>query len=77
MNIRLDYINKFEEGTYEKLEDLRRVYINLDLALQTILPLKNIDPALERAIALARTHLEESLMYGIKSLCLKYEVKDA
>lgn len=74
MDIRLDYINKFNPGAVEEMTEIRQAYIDLDNRLTAICGETN-DPALKRTYALARTNLEISSMYAIKSCCLAYEEK--
>lgn len=79
MNNRLDYISKFEDGTVEKMTELRKKFIDIDNELRGYVDPNGcvtITPALARTVSLARTHVETASMYAIKSLCLKHEVKE-
>lgn len=76
MDNRLDFISNLKDGTVEKMTALRKKFIDLDNELKDLLLDQKLDennPALNRCVALARTHIEEALMYAIKSLCLKHE----
>lgn len=77
MNNRLDFISNIEAIGIELMTQIRTAYINLDeclvhLSTNSANPL---DGAANRALSLARTNLETSLQYAIKTLCLQYEVK--
>ena len=74
--LRLDYIQNIEHEYTEKMIELRRMFIEVDLALMEIGDdtLLNPESGALRTLALARTHLETSLMYVIKSLCLVGEI---
>ena len=77
MNNRLDYINKFKNNQIAKLhlQNCRESYVNIDDSLKLIV--ENVkDAATQRAISLARTHLETSLFYAQKGIALKHENKD-
>jgi len=77
-NIRLDFISNIEDVYVQRMKELRAMYIDLDLALSEIEEDQMFDknPGAMRTISLARTHLETSLMYAIKSLCIIGEIKD-
>jgi hypothetical protein len=77
MNNRLDFITAIEPEGIALMTDVRQAYINLDEVLRhfTLNPNKALDPAGNRTLALARTNLETSLQYAIKTLCLQYETK--
>ena len=75
-NIRLDFITNIASEYTSRMAELRAMYINLDLAVCEIeddVDFNHECGAL-RTIALARTHLEISLQYAIKSLCLVGEI---
>jgi|HubBroStandDraft_5_1064220.scaffolds.fasta_scaffold139261_1 hypothetical protein len=77
MNIRLDFISTIEQQGLDHMADIRKVYMQLDdlLVHHSKMPMKPLDGAGNRALALARTNLETSLQYAIKTLCLQYEIK--
>jgi len=70
--IRLDYIQNIEPEYTERMRELRMMFIEIDMALQEIEDDTqfNSESGALRTLSLARTHLETSCMYGIKSLCL-------
>jgi hypothetical protein len=79
-DIRLDYIEAVNSVARELMIDIRQKYIALDSSIadfQDAFP--NIsngrDPVAARAALIARTHLETSLQYAIKALCLCGEIK--
>ena len=76
LDIRLDFISNIQQGAIDKMTEIRRMYINLDkiISVQADKMLEN--PAGLRAASLARTHLEISLQYAIKTLCLLGEIKE-
>lgn len=76
-NIRLDFISNIENDYLARMAELRAMYIDLDLAIQELEDDENFEheSGAMRTISLARTHLETSLQYAIKSLCLIGEVK--
>jgi hypothetical protein len=65
-------INKFKDDTADKLfVIIRKLYINLDTELRGLVELEeHINPEVMRTLALARTNLETSLMYAIKTICI-------
>ena len=71
-NIRFDYIENIGEEYCKRMEELRAMYIELDLAIQEMEDDENCDQecGAQRTISITRTKLEESLHYAIKSLCL-------
>lgn len=77
MDNRLDFISAIEEEGIKLMTDVRQAFIHVDAALRhfTQNPGKPLDGAGNRTLALARTHLEISLQYAIKTLCLQYEIK--
>lgn len=77
MNNRLDFISNIEPTGIEIMSDIRKSYIQLDEILKhfAVNPIKLLDAAGQRSLSLARTNLETSLQYAIKTLCLQYEVK--
>jgi hypothetical protein len=76
MDNRLDFISKFKNETLAGMEfrAARERFIEIDAELQKLLE-NPVEPALARSVSLARTYLEQSLQYTIKSLCLKHEDK--
>jgi len=77
MNNRLDYIGKFKDGAVEKMTEIRAKFVALDEELRMLAcNSESVDPAFNRTLALARTHIETASMYAIKSVCLKYEDKN-
>jgi hypothetical protein len=74
MDNRLDFIDKFKEGATEAMADLRKKYIALDDVLRELIK-EHSSVQFARVVSIARTYLETSLQYGIKSLCLKHEDK--
>ena len=77
MNIRLDFISNIHPDGIAIMTDMRKLYMSLDdiLIHQSKNPDRPLDGAGNRALALARTNLEISLQYAIKTLCLQYEIK--
>lgn len=77
-NIRLDFISNIEEDYLLRMGDIRAMYIDLDLAIQEIEDDESVDRdcGVMRTVALARTHLEISLQYANKSLCLAGEIRN-
>lgn len=77
MNIRLDFISNIHPQGIEHMTELREIYMRLDtlLVAHSNHQTRPLDGAGNRALALARTNLETSLQYGIKTLCLQYEIK--
>jgi len=75
--IRLDYIQDIEHEYTERMRELRSMFIDLDMALMEIEDDDRFNPesGALRTLALARTHLETSSMYAIKSLCLTGEIQ--
>ena len=74
--IRLDFITNIASEYTARMAELRAMYIELDMAICEIEDDEGFDheTAALRTIALARTHLETSLQYAIKSLCLVGEI---
>jgi len=74
---KLNHMCKFKHPVYvERMETFRNLFIDLDDKLRLIVE-EDIEHKGEamRTIALARTHLEQSLMYTIKTLCILGEEK--
>ncbi len=75
---RLDYIEKIDQIEIDRMTDIRSKFIALDRELQKIsddlFAKKRMDDGL-RVISLARTQLEVSLQFSIKSLCILGEIK--
>lgn len=78
MSTRLDYINEFKnkDAAIQDMSDLRKKFIELDDVLRDAFNDEK-NPQVLRAISLARTKLEQSCMYAIKSLCLVHEKENA
>lgn len=78
MNIRLDFIINTAPEVIDLMTEVRKAYINLDEVLRHFSdnPVNPLEAASNRTLALARTNLEISLQYAIKTLCLQYENKD-
>lgn len=76
LDIRLDFIDKIQPGAIEKMTHLRQMFIELDGIICIQADKMKDNPAGQRAASLARTHLEISLQYAIKTLCLLGEIKD-
>lgn len=78
MDNRLDFISKIEPNGIELMTAIRKAYIDLDNVLRhfTGNHANPLDAAANRTLALARTHLETSLQFAIKTLCLQYEIKE-
>lgn len=77
LDIRLDFISNFKnnELAIKEMSELREKYIALDKILTDIFECEK-NPALLRTLAIARTSLETSLMYAIKTCCLAYEAEN-
>ncbi len=73
---RLDFIDKIDPKFIEKMRNIRGMYMALDnlIAMQfpdyPVLQVKGQTAAAFRSAELARTNLEISLQYTIKTLCL-------
>ena len=78
MNIRLDFISNIDPEGLMHMKAVRNLYMKLDDILnhQSIHPEKPLDGAAKRTLILAKTNLEISLQYAIKTLCLQYEIKE-
>jgi hypothetical protein len=76
MDYRLDFITRIHPDGIELMSLIRKLYIELDYDLQEIQQKKPLSAAGSRALVIARTHLETSLQYAIKTLCLQYEIKE-
>lgn len=71
---RMDFIEKFKDGTIENMTNLRKKYLDLEEGLERLkenaeygmLSDNNIQRVFEQTI----NHLEASQMYSIKFLCL-------
>lgn len=70
---RLDYMSKFEVDAYEKMSKIRSLYMKLDDALREIVDSREQRNGSSRCGSLARTHLETSQMYAIKTICILHE----
>lgn len=78
MNNRLDYISNIDGDGLAIMKDIRNAYIKLDEILRHFSDniLNPLDAQSSRTLALARTHLEISLFYAIKTLCIQHEIKE-
>ncbi len=68
---RLEYIGNFKDGVIEKMSHYRKLFIALDKELIKL----GDDQAGHRQLAIARTNLESSLMYAIKTIAIAGEKK--
>jgi hypothetical protein len=80
LDLRLDYIDEIDSIARELMIDIREKYIALDRSVadfEDAYPniANGFDPVAARAVSIARTHLETSLQYAIKALCLCGEIK--
>lgn len=77
MNIRLDFISNIDPVGIDLMTEIRKAYMQLDEVIRHFSDnsVKPLDTAGNRTLALARTNLEISLQYAIKTLCLQYEIK--
>ena len=76
-DIRLDFINNIDPQFIDMMTVMRAEFIGMDNKLRIMGGLEAADkPGVARCMALARTHLETALQYGIKSLCIMGEVKE-
>jgi hypothetical protein len=75
MDNRLDFISAIDQEGIDKMTFIRNIYIELDNKLREIQQVKPLSASGGRTLALARTNLETSLQYAIKTLCLQYEKK--
>jgi hypothetical protein len=77
MNNRLDFIENISPEGVADMIAIRKLYITLDeiLVHYSKHPIKPLDAAANRTLALARTHLEIALQFSIKTLCIQHEIK--
>jgi hypothetical protein len=75
-DIRLDFITNIRPSMLLEMTNLRQMYVSLDeqIKLYENLPYFTESGA-DRTLALARTNLEISLQFAIKTLCLIGEIK--
>jgi hypothetical protein len=73
-DIRFDVIKDIDPNYLQEMNELRDEFMALDFKLQTIGSTMSAN-ASARAISHARTNLEISLMFAIKSLCILGEMK--
>ena len=75
LDIRLDFISKINPMTIAEMTELRKQFIEIDEHLKIIADTLESQKkeAGQRTIALARTNLETSLQFAIKSLCIMGE----
>ena len=79
MDNRLDFISNIDEEGIQLMTDMRKCYIVIDEALRDFAvdgEHPPLIPSSNRTLALARTNLEISLQYAIKTLCIMYEKKE-
>jgi hypothetical protein len=71
---RLDYISNIDKGCIDKMTNIRGMFMALDelIGMQGD---KMSSAAGCRAVSLSRTHLEISLQFAIKALCILGEIK--
>ncbi len=73
---RLDFISNIDPLMIESMTRVRQIYMEIDEVLREIdQHEKFISSGAVRVIALARTHLEISLQFAIKTFCLLGELK--
>ncbi len=76
VDTRLDFIENIEEKAIKDMCYIRKQYMNLMEDIEAIAYLKaEKNPEAMRTLAIARTNLEASLMYAIKTLCIAGEIK--
>lgn len=77
MDNRLDFITEIEAVGIDLMTQIRKAYMEIDEVLRHFSAnhVNPLDAASSRTLALARTNLETSLQYAIKTLCLQYEMK--
>ena len=68
---RLEYIGNLKDGVIEKMSHYRKLFIALDNELIKL----GEDQVGHRQLAIARTNLESSLMYAIKTIAIAGEKK--
>lgn len=75
MDNRLDFINDIDQNGIDLMTQVRKAYIHMDDVLRGFShnPINPLNAAANRTLALARTNLEISLQYAIKTLCIQYE----
>lgn len=74
---RLDYITNIHPEYIQEMTEIREMYICLDKVISHS-ACDNDDniQSSARAVSLARTHLETSLQFAIKALCLCGEINN-
>lgn len=77
MNNRLDFMTNIDKEGIDLMTMYRQAYISLDESLRELTkhPERSMESASLRTLELARTNLETSLQYAIKTLCILYENK--
>ena len=73
---RLDFISNIQADCIDRMGEIRKAYMDIDAKLAEMLANPHPHPAATRTIACARTNLEISLQFAIKSLCLIGEIKN-
>ena len=77
-DIRLDFISDIRPEMIKAMTVVRRMFLDLDSELQCFDEFncheENVGAAM-RSVSIARTHIETSLQYAIKALCLIGENK--
>lgn len=78
LDIRLDFITNIDSDVIDEMAVLRKKIIAIDEQLKSISDDLNLQQKTAglRTIALARTHLETSLQFAIKSLCILGEINN-
>lgn len=67
----LEHMGKFKNDAYLlKMQEFRQEFIKLDNKLRDFIEHEENVHAAYRTIALSRTHLETSLQYAIKTICI-------
>ena len=75
-NNRLDFIKNIDEEAINAMKRARELYIELDNFLQDLEDMPEYSSSgAARTVSIARTNLEISLQFAIKSLCLVGEIK--
>ncbi len=73
---RLDFISNIDSEYVSRMTEIRKKFIALDKEIGMMADEPTASAASHRTVALARTHIETSLQFAIKSLCLLGEIKE-
>lgn len=76
LDIRLEGIKKVRQSAIEKIDNLKKMFVQIDGIICTQAEKMKDNPAGLRAASLARTHLEIASMYTSKTLAILGEIKD-